>query len=874
MFEFELADSHGALLRCDEEGVVHVAPIAGVAVQPAADARQAGSSSSDNQLPTGGCSLRIHAKDPHCPITVALAAQADDNDGYGAAGEHATTAQQAWHYGLLGVVDLQVSKHLYFVTARKKVATMAPTSSSSSSSSSSSTNEDRQADIYQITGVSKVLLTRISYLTLTQEQWEREALRGMDVVLSSGWFFYTNSPTFDLTARAQDGVSQPANVCVCRFKEFLWNERLLEPVVAQEAPIVRNLRSFFVPVIAGYVGSTTVSLPPVGTGDDDDGDDKRDVRLDVTMTLISRIDKRFAGRRLYCRGLDPVTGHCAAHVESELLVQARNCGRTAQTPRAHPRACEQTATFSAVQLRGSVPVVWSQLPRDNDLLYKPPIIIQGADEDDTRRRDNFSVSRQYFTQLTARYPKVGILDLLDRENKQEGTLSEQFELAVANCHAFSQLVAPSAPHETSLLYHNLQLTGKSVEAYSCTLDLAQRLVKQHGVFVSLSSSTVVSEQGGAIRTNCLDCVDRSNIIQCLISQEQLEYMLDVAARDTVLGDNLHSTLCNKATPDGLLRHRTRKQLFASLRSLWIANGDAIADLFIGTPSLNSRVIDAFAYAPYRHPPPAAAASSAQQESPSRRQSEADAVRSRALRRTLSAREGLLPSFDSTSQQTAAVEPRSQPKVQRRHTVFAKSQHTSLRHKKKKHRTTSAGSWGSWWDTAEVTAVIMCRVYLSRFADPLIQDILDFVVHGPAASDQAALPGAGGGDRAAGARQLRRDLDFRVKTHHRLGVAECSQPWPAFAFVTLRKAWAPLRLPLVSTARDGPAGSDRVRVARQWGRLLWAVGVTLAWMLLTAAAKALSRVEHRLLRNRTRQGQEQPAEAGPPLTLFKTPRRYL
>lgn len=92
------------------------------------------------------------------------------------------------------------------------------------------------------------------------------------------------------------------------------------------------------------------------------------------------------------------------------------------------------------------------------------------------------------------------------------------------------------------------------------------LMEEHG-----SSSTtqfneepiIVLQQEGIFRTNCLDCLDRTNLVQGIISQIAIEAFLHHR------GDSVG--------PDFWMRHS----------SLWADNGDALSKIYAGTGALKS-----------------------------------------------------------------------------------------------------------------------------------------------------------------------------------------------------------------------------------------------------------------------------------------------
>jgi hypothetical protein len=80
---------------------------------------------------------------------------------------------------------------------------------------------------------------------------------------------------------------------------------------------------------------------------------------------------------------------------------------------------------------------------------------------------------------------------------------------------------------------------------------------------SQSRPVVVLQQEGVFRTNCLDCLDRTNLVQTIISQMAIEAFLGHRGE--------------RASSDFWMRHS----------SLWADNGDALSKIYAGTGALKS-----------------------------------------------------------------------------------------------------------------------------------------------------------------------------------------------------------------------------------------------------------------------------------------------
>ena len=119
--------------------------------------------------------------------------------------------------------------------------------------------------------------------------------------------------------------------------------------------------------------------------------------LSFSLLLISRRSIHRVGRRYHTRGVD-VNGHVANFVETEQIVR-QNSG----------------IITSFVQIRGSIPLEWSQIPM---MKYTPSIRMFGD-------RSFLSI---HFSKLVKRYGDVIVVNLVDKK-KDQLMLGTEYERA-------------------------------------------------------------------------------------------------------------------------------------------------------------------------------------------------------------------------------------------------------------------------------------------------------------------------------------------------------------------------------------------------------------------------------------------------------------
>ncbi|TSK28269.1 Phosphatidylinositide phosphatase SAC1-B [Bagarius yarrelli] len=204
--------------------------------------------------------------------------------------------------------------------------------------------------------------------------------------------------------------------------------------------------------------------------------------------LISRRSCFRAGVRYYVRGIDS-EGHAANFVETEQIVQYNN------------------SRASFVQTRGSMPFFWSQRP---NLKYKPKPQISST----TNHLDGF---KRHFDSQVLIYGKQVILNLvnfcLKNRNKSSTKVCVFFMFKAV---IFILYIAFDFHKECSKMrWHRLQIL----------VDAVAEMQDEFGYFMLNSDRKVVQEQTGTFRSNCMDCLDRTNVIQSLLARRSLQSQL-------------------------------------------------------------------------------------------------------------------------------------------------------------------------------------------------------------------------------------------------------------------------------------------------------------------------------------------------------------
>lgn len=81
---------------------------------------------------------------------------------------------------------------------------------------------------------------------------------------------------------------------------------------------------------------------------------------------------------------------------------------------------------------------------------------------------------------------------------------------------------------------------------------------------------IINTQKGVFRTNCIDCLDRTNIVQTLISRHFTHQIM------------IKLNICNKKNYTGKIFDKFRKNFETHFNHLWSNHGDVIANSYVGT----------------------------------------------------------------------------------------------------------------------------------------------------------------------------------------------------------------------------------------------------------------------------------------------------
>lgn len=252
------------------------------------------------------------------------------------------------------------------------------------------------------------------------------------------------------------------------------------------------------------------------------------------LTLISRRSVKRSGLRYLRRGIDD-EGSCANSVETEQILSSPTWDDTAKIR-------------SFVQIRASIPLYFSQSP----YAFKPIPIVHQSPEMNRKAFD------RHFEELRRRYGLVHIVLLVDKQGGEK-RIGEEYENLAKSSNKTGGV------HEVGFNWFDFhtECRGMKFENVQKLVHASEDTMNSFGETVIDSQSTK-QIQTGVIRTNCMDCLDRTNVVQSAFAQHMLQKDLE--------GDGLEIDFVHDAST----------QWF---NTLWADNGDAISRQYASTAAL-------------------------------------------------------------------------------------------------------------------------------------------------------------------------------------------------------------------------------------------------------------------------------------------------
>lgn len=328
------------------------------------------------------------------------------------------------------------------------------------------------------------------------------------------------------------------------------------------------------------------------------------------QVLISRRSKYRTGTRFTRRGADD-TGAVANYAETEQICLITTKNTTDASNR------QLSEIYSHVQTRGSIPLHWSS-PADVKA-YRPRVFI-GVDPTTQARglRDHLLGELWWYTssipiksvESDDQQVKLAMVNLIDKHGDQgrlgttfDSVLSAVLDVYDANiedstCIAdedTKQLLHPKSVKHVWYDFH-AECKGGRWDKLSDLLDEVSPILSKQAYFCAIPTHQptgsdqwkIASLQDGVVRTNCMDCLDRTNVVQSMFGRFMLYRMFHERLGLSVSRDKKPSR--KRSLPlEYVVGFKQRPLCLpwdegeSAHRHLWADNADAISRLYAGTP---------------------------------------------------------------------------------------------------------------------------------------------------------------------------------------------------------------------------------------------------------------------------------------------------
>ena len=400
------------------------------------------------------------------------------------------------------------------------------------------------------------------------------------------------SYTLDLTNSFQRQAQQDAAVPLWKRADdrFFWNRFLQSDLInfrnqgARGFPAPQpGIDPYILPVIFGMleIHPTTFSGTP------------------LTLALITRRSRYRAGTRYFTRGLDE-EGHAANYNETEQILvlndnNASGYASGAGTSKAGEH--KEMQILSYVQTRGSVPAFWAEI---NTLKYTPKLQIRAIEA-------AYPAARAHFEEQVRLYGDNYLVNLVNQKGR-EMPVKHAYEKMVQMLTNNTGVEHIQADQHTDEKFRTIETAGNSrssianrlhyiyfdfhAETKGLQMHRAQLLIdrmrdallaqqyfravdmpgsRQLSAAPGLPRLEIRSLQTSVVRTNCMDCLDRTNVVQSLLARWTLDRML------SDLG----------LLPRGA-RFADADPAFENLfRNIWADNADVVSKAYSGTGAMKT-----------------------------------------------------------------------------------------------------------------------------------------------------------------------------------------------------------------------------------------------------------------------------------------------
>lgn len=419
-------------------------------------------------------------------------------------------------FGVVGVLTLLVDTYLLVIDAREPVGSVL------------------EHTVYRAKRITAVPVRGAKMLkkdpvVTKEEAAEEAALAGMlaAAVALPGFYF---SHDVDITRSVQKrgdlfstnrGITSTPEFSRAEMR-FVWNRFVGKPLADA------GITSWVVPLILGYV------------------DVKKGIvnGMAVELALISRRAADRPGLRYTARGAD-IHGNVSNFVETEQIVSHGD-------------------NFSSyVQIRGSIPLLWQQ---EACITYKPKAVLKEVDAGGKGGLSQGAFEK-HFAKLFEHYGPVTAVSLVDSHGSES-----------AMCSALATAVEHMDDSRLHYVHWDFHINTKGMKYEAVDEDLLVSIDRDLGAYsyflvVDANAQSPSMRQKGIVRTNCMDSLDRTNVVQSVIAHR----VMDDALKQMGVLNTSPETCTASAFAD----------FDSAFKHTWADHADALSAVYAGSGALKT-----------------------------------------------------------------------------------------------------------------------------------------------------------------------------------------------------------------------------------------------------------------------------------------------
>jgi hypothetical protein len=413
---------------------------------------------------------------------------------------------------------------------------------------------------------------------------EDTSLEYLKTLLKTGpmYFSYSLDLTNSFQRQAQSDQREP--LWQRADDRFFWNRYISSTLIDFRRGKTSSLRTstnaqpavdpYILPVMYGMMSITNTSIK--GNA--------------LTFALITRRSRFRTGTRYMTRGIDE-QGNVSNFNETEQTIILNDDASGGMTSYAgdqgftntKPVGGKETQVLAYVQTRGSVPVYWAEI---NTLKYTPKLQVRGVET-------AASAARKHFDEQISTYGDNYLVNLV-KQTGREVRIKDAYEQLVKILQSSPQERAEAdskTPEKFRVIessdrrswYDHLhyiyfdfhhETKGLKWHRTQLLLDQLQDGLTAGGYFHGIDTPSggvdMRRKQTAVVRTNCMDCLDRTNVVQSMLGRWTLTRMLyDIGILRP--GENAQDD-------------QTFEYLF---RNVWADNADVVSKTYSGTGALKT-----------------------------------------------------------------------------------------------------------------------------------------------------------------------------------------------------------------------------------------------------------------------------------------------